>query len=234
MERKSRYIDLTGKTFGRLTVIGLNRIEKEHDYKIYWNCKCICGNYEIIVRRGDGLKYGTPSCGCFNKERMTILGKQTPDSNSKKQRQAMVGKICGILKVISFNSVDERGNLTWNCQCECGNTTIVSTKDLKSGHVKSCGCISSYKEMEIEKFLKENEISFKKEYSFPDLLSDKMARLRYDFVLFNNKKLVGIIEYHGKQHYNSDSAWSSEEYRRRDKQKELYCLNNHIPLLILN
>jgi len=31
----------------------------------------------------------------------------------------------------------------WNCQCECGNTSIVSTGDLRSGHTKSCGCLSS-------------------------------------------------------------------------------------------
>lgn len=31
-------------------------------------------------------------------------------------------------------------NATWLCKCICGNTTIVSTCHLKSGHTKSCGC----------------------------------------------------------------------------------------------
>jgi hypothetical protein len=28
----------------------------------------------------------------------------------------------------------------WNCLCHCGNTTIVEAGNLKSGHIKSCGC----------------------------------------------------------------------------------------------
>lgn len=29
----------------------------------------------------------------------------------------------------------------WKCKCECGNETIVTATNLKTGHVKSCGCI---------------------------------------------------------------------------------------------
>jgi hypothetical protein len=29
----------------------------------------------------------------------------------------------------------------WLCKCECGNTTIVHTTNLKNGSVKSCGCL---------------------------------------------------------------------------------------------
>lgn len=29
----------------------------------------------------------------------------------------------------------------WCCECECGNTTIVDTRNLNSGHTKSCGCL---------------------------------------------------------------------------------------------
>lgn len=28
----------------------------------------------------------------------------------------------------------------WNCKCDCGNITQVRGCDLKSGHIKSCGC----------------------------------------------------------------------------------------------
>ena len=31
------------------------------------------------------------------------------------------------------------------CQCECGNTTIVSENHLKNGHTKSCGCLKKQK-----------------------------------------------------------------------------------------
>lgn len=29
----------------------------------------------------------------------------------------------------------------WECACSCGNTTTVDTRNLMSGHTKSCGCI---------------------------------------------------------------------------------------------
>ena len=29
----------------------------------------------------------------------------------------------------------------WICLCECGNKTIVSSNNLKRGHIKSCGCL---------------------------------------------------------------------------------------------
>ena len=31
----------------------------------------------------------------------------------------------------------------WHCICDCGNETISSGKDLRSGHTRSCGCLCS-------------------------------------------------------------------------------------------
>ena len=53
----------------------------------------------------------------------------------------MIGKIFGKLKVLS--ELDERakgGGKQYLCKCECGNTTIVRSDHLKSGHTTSCGC----------------------------------------------------------------------------------------------
>jgi len=30
----------------------------------------------------------------------------------------------------------------WNCQCDCGARSVVTLQNLRSGHVKSCGCLS--------------------------------------------------------------------------------------------
>lgn len=57
-------IDLIGKRFGRLTVIGPSHINKaEH---ACWLCRCDCGNETIV----DGYNLGrlTKSCGCLKKE----------------------------------------------------------------------------------------------------------------------------------------------------------------------
>lgn len=53
----------------------------------------------------------------------------------------MIGEIFGKLKVLS--ELDERakgGGKQYLCKCECGNTTIVRSDHLKSGHTTSCGC----------------------------------------------------------------------------------------------
>lgn len=61
--------DLTGRQFGRLTVI--DRFVGETGAKnrsVRWNCKCECGN-EVVVQ-GDALRKGnTKSCGCYQRER---------------------------------------------------------------------------------------------------------------------------------------------------------------------
>jgi hypothetical protein len=76
-----KLIDLTGKTFGRLTVI------ERHGPKgrrAYWRCKCECGNETVVV--GDTLKSGrTKSCGCLRTEE-TIKRSTTHGHTSNYQR----------------------------------------------------------------------------------------------------------------------------------------------------
>lgn len=54
--------DLTGKSFGKLTVIeeaGRNNLKK-----VLWKCKCSCGN-EVFVVSGSLVTGNTTSCGCI-------------------------------------------------------------------------------------------------------------------------------------------------------------------------
>lgn len=32
--------------------------------------------------------------------------------------------------------------ITWECQCDCGNKTVVLSNSLRTGNTKSCGCLS--------------------------------------------------------------------------------------------
>lgn len=59
-----RFVDLTGKTFGRWTV--LRRTENK-GVRSAWMCRCECGNERAVV--GNNLVRGiTVSCGCHRKE----------------------------------------------------------------------------------------------------------------------------------------------------------------------
>lgn len=46
------------------------------------------------------------------------------------------------LTVIERVENTSRGQTRWKCLCDCGNTTIVQGGNLKTGEVKSCGCLS--------------------------------------------------------------------------------------------
>lgn len=50
------------------------------------------------------------------------------------------GQRFGKLTVIRRVENDKQGHSRWECQCDCGNSHIVSAVGLKSGHTKSCGC----------------------------------------------------------------------------------------------
>lgn len=65
-------IDMTGKKFGRLTV--LERVKVAGENKAHWLCKCDCGNVKIVS--GGHLRLGhTQSCGCLQKERAAVYTK---------------------------------------------------------------------------------------------------------------------------------------------------------------
>lgn len=61
-----RRIDMTGRKYGGLTAIGLDRIENGHTF---WKFRCDCG--KTVVIDGWGARSGKiKSCGCFNAERI--------------------------------------------------------------------------------------------------------------------------------------------------------------------
>ena len=68
------FIDLTGKRFERLVVVG-RLYKKENEW--YWLCQCDCGNTKEV--RGVSLREGkTRSCGCLKQE-----SDRSPKGNAK-------------------------------------------------------------------------------------------------------------------------------------------------------
>lgn len=67
-------IDLTGRQFGLLKVIGLDHNNKKHG--IYWMCECKCQEHERVpkqraIRQDKLLKGRTLSCGCLKLKQQT-------------------------------------------------------------------------------------------------------------------------------------------------------------------
>lgn len=53
----------------------------------------------------------------------------------------LVGQVFGRLTVISQEGTDKHGATLWKCLCACGKEKVIPRGSLKSGRVKSCGCL---------------------------------------------------------------------------------------------
>ena len=89
----------------------------------------------------------------------------------------LTGKRFERLVVIKRVENAKDGHARWLCQCDCGNTTIVSSNVLKRGHSKSCGCLNK-------------EVASKKaKLNYKDLTNQRFGKLIAKKYLgsFNNK-----------------------------------------------
>lgn len=57
------------------------------------------------------------------------------------KKHNLLNESFGKLTVISKLPPNQNGSILWNCQCECGKCTQVTTHRLLSGKTKSCGCL---------------------------------------------------------------------------------------------
>ena len=217
--------DLTGQRFGKLLVLHLDEeFEKNRNNRQRrWICQCDCGVIKSIIgaeltRKNKSQK----SCGCESKKRQHNFGKIT--------FKDLTGQHFGELTVLEKIGVNKYKYTIWKCQCNCGNICEITSRELLSGDTISCGCLkNSYREYLIEQFLKKNNIPYKKEYKFSDLI-DKFP-LRFDFAIFdNNNNLLGLIEHQGEQYFNKNVNWHTETLEQHDKMKKEYCIKNNIQL----
>jgi hypothetical protein len=75
----SQFIDLTGQTFGRLTV--LERVVRNKHYAT-WLCKCSCGKNKVV--RSCHLRSGAIiSCGCYQKEIASKISKTHGETKTR-------------------------------------------------------------------------------------------------------------------------------------------------------
>jgi hypothetical protein len=107
----SARLELTGKRFGRLTVLAFARLDQHGS--TYWRCLCDCGN-ESVVRGGDLRSGDIRSCGCWRSARATLLrlthgharaGALSPEYHSW---AAMLSR-CTNPKAVGFKNYGRRG-----------------------------------------------------------------------------------------------------------------------------
>ena len=142
--------DLIGMRFGLLTVVSMGEKRKTPNGTgvQMMNCICDCGN-ATSVSRGHLLSGDTKSCGCQK------LVQDYEDLTGKKFNKLTVIEHLGKVRVGSNQSTH-----LWKCQCDCGNICEVSSRGLRSGRTKSCGCIQG----ETLRSMNGNKYDLSKEY----------------------------------------------------------------------
>ncbi len=114
-------MDLTGNTYGRLSVIskapGTHKVPR-------WICSCSCGN-ETTVDTYSLIKGITKSCGCL---------KHSPAYNAKDVCGQKFGFLTAVERLPRYKGEDTY----YRCICDCGREKITSYSNLITGHVKSC------------------------------------------------------------------------------------------------
>lgn len=230
-------IDITGQTFGKLTVIEC--AGKLDGRRYSWKCQCECGN--TVIKLGSALRSGnTKSCGCGKYDGLKQYNEQqTADTIIPD------GTIFGKLTVIEpigykpqYNGA-LKNRMWYKCKCECGNVCEVNGNMLKNNNKVSCGCINSKGELLIETLLKNNGIIYNKEVILPQLVQEENRKLRFDFVIYTPEASIDrIIEFDGRQHkYGPDTEYwghsneTLESIQEKDLIKNNFCLRHNYPLI---
>ena len=122
-QHKASRTDYTGMRFYKLVATS----EREtRNGKTYIKCICDCGN-ETWVSNGNLTSGEVKSCGCLSH---IYHGKPLED---------LTNQTFNDLTVIDL-AFKENGQRYWHCKCKCGKEKNISTRDLTTGAVKSCGC----------------------------------------------------------------------------------------------
>lgn len=89
----------------------------------FFKCQCDCGKINTI--RASHL----------------ISGESNSCRNCAKREEIIPGTVFGKLTILYEVEFDKYNHRCFKCRCECGNEKLVSLQDLKSGKVRSCGCL---------------------------------------------------------------------------------------------
>lgn len=123
--------DKVGQVFGKLTVVKLSEKRNPTNGKILWECKCSCGNPEIIYATTGNLTQGyKTSCGCAKQEGVL--------KNSASRRKDLTNQVFGKLTALYY--IENTSPPLWHCRCSCGAELDVTSRALTHKERTSCGC----------------------------------------------------------------------------------------------
>ncbi len=193
--------DLTGRRFGKLTV--LEPTGGRQYGGLVWQCRCDCGN-TVPVSAHQLLAGYTKSCGCL----------------SHPPIKDFVGQRFGSLTVLAYDG-KWNGMHRWRCRCDCGNETVVGQSLLQNGKTKSCGCLQNRILLENLKLVDHTSVTLL------ESRKDKCSRANTSGQtgVYRHKKTgkwIAQITFQGKTRYLGSYETFEEAVKARQKGEELH------------
>ena len=219
---------LPGEKFNFWEII--KRVPNKNN-QIYYLCRCLkCNSTEQEVSRHNLVSGQSKACQKCKMEKMRQINiKDETDKNY------------GFLHVERTATKEERprqdkDGIWWVCTCtHCGRKNVIVFGDyLRNGDTKSCGCINSINESKICQMLDHLNIYYKQQITFKNLSSTGRAcdLLMYDIGVYNQDKLLYLIEYDGIQHFEYGHFHNNYDItHKNDLLKNKYCFEHNIPLI---
>ena len=201
----SKVVDLNGKTFGFLKVIG--REESGPDGKSRWRCRCKCGT-EKIVYGANLTRLQTVSCGC-------------------KKQNYLSGQHIGNLQVLErsdhYATRGKRRVRLWKCRCDCGAITYKATDTLTNDDVNMCQkCAEKYcadKARENAGFVEKTQLSKIRQSSS---VSTNASGVKGVYLNKKTGNYTARIKFQGVTHYLGTFGTLKEAVNARKEAEEKY------------
>lgn len=114
--RETKMKNLSGQTFGKLTVIELDEEQmkkakagERYNSNAYWKCKCSCGNIVSVIGT-DLCKGKTSSCGCIKSKGELLIKEFLIKNNICFQSQYYFPDLKGVVSYLKFDFAIFRNN----------------------------------------------------------------------------------------------------------------------------
>ena len=167
-----------------------------------------------------------------------------------------IGKNCNHKIILNFEQASKRLNKISNGEIKlvhfsgmhsvatfehhtCGNFWKTIATSVFNNSEGCPFCSSSKGEKAVTKYLKENKILFKSQFTFPNCQDRR--KLPFDFAVFNRDgSLNSLIEYQGCQHFMDPSQFKKGDFyskksilstQKHDKMKSTFCQEHGIQLI---
>lgn len=151
----------------------------------------------------------------------------------KKELIDMLHQKCGRLTVVS-RAENKNNRAYWNCLCECGNTTTISGKKLRTGQTKSCGCLrkdtckqTAINQRHTEEYVKEKlyENGYKLLSSYEGILKPTKTQCLKCNHIFTRRIETSLYNQHGCPQCSKQNNGfiRSEYFIKHPEMKEVPC-----------